>query len=60
MATNELSREFQKTKLIDQVQRITDVQELKKIAIGQIEVNFRMKEQFLDWIESGWLPCSRK
>jgi len=55
MNGRELATEFEQVKMIDNVKRINDLEELKKITIRLIELNFGMKEQFDAMITKGWL-----
>ena len=55
MNCRDLATEFEQVKMIDNVKRVNDIEELKKITIRLIELNFSMREQFSSMIVKGWL-----
>ena len=55
MNCRELATEFEQVKMIDSVKRVNDIEELKKITIRLIELNFGMREQFSSMLVKGWL-----
>ena len=55
MNCRELATEFEQVKMIDNVKRVNDIEELKKITIRLIELNFGMREQFSSMLVKGWL-----
>ena len=55
MNCKELATEFEQVKMIDNVKRVNDIEELKKITIRLIELNFGMREQFSSMLVKGWL-----
>ena len=55
MNCRELATEFEQVKMIDNVKRINDIEELREIAIRLIELNFGLREQFAAMITKGWL-----
>lgn len=55
MNCKELATAFEQVKMIDNVKRINDLEELKKITIRLIELNFGLREQFKSLIAKGWL-----
>jgi hypothetical protein len=55
MNCKELATDFERVRLIRSVDRINDLEELKKIAVRLIEVNYGMREQFKSLIVKGWL-----
>ncbi len=55
MNCKELATEFEQVKMIDNIKRINDLEELKKITIRLIELNFGMREQFASMLVKGWL-----
>ena len=55
MNCKELATAFEQVKMIDNVRRVDDIEELKKITIRLIELNFGLKKQFAAMIAKGWL-----
>ena len=55
MNCKELATEFEQVKMIDNIKRINDLEELKKITIRLIELNFGLREQFAATLAKGWL-----
>ena len=55
MNCRELATEFEQVKIIDNVKRINDIEELKKITIRLVELNFGLREQFSSMLVKGWL-----
>ena len=55
MNCRELATEFEQVKIIDSVKRINDIEELKKITIRLVELNFGLREQFSSMLVKGWL-----
>ena len=55
MNCRELATEFEQVKIIDNVKRINDLEELKKITIRLVELNFGLREQFSSMLVKGWL-----
>ena len=59
MNCRELATEFEQVKMIDSIRRISDIEELKKITIRLIELNFGLKEQFAAMLAKGWNASER-
>ena len=55
MNCRELATEFEQVKIIDSVKRINDIEELKKVTIRLVELNFGLREQFSSMLVKGWL-----
>lgn len=50
-----LAREFEATRLKQQVTALDNVDDLRQVAIKLIDLNFQIKRQVAEWVKIGWL-----
>ena len=51
----EMAAEFEETLMCHQIQKLTDPDELKEIALKLMRLNFGMKAQFKQMVKLGWI-----
>lgn len=52
----QLAREFETMVMCDRINRLTDIDEVKEIAVRLAKLNFQMKDTVKAMINQGWLP----
>ena len=51
-----LSREFEQFLMIKRIKELDNIEDVKKVAVGLVELNFGMKQQVIEMGRMGWIP----
>ena len=51
-----VARKFEKYLMEQRIKALTDIEDVKKVAIGLAELNWGYKETVALWARNGWAP----
>ena len=54
-----LAAEFEETLMARRIESLTEMEEVREVAIKLMRHNFALKRQIDLWIKQGWLPSKR-
>ena len=54
-----LAAEFEETLMSRRIESLTEVDDVREVAISLMRHNFALKRQIQLWIKQGWLPSTR-